>query len=63
MNHERHGSVTGSKKDPNGTLCVKNIKNRDRPIEKAAYDKRLSPRSWGASKCAFRHVGPAMTVV
>ena len=24
---------------------------------------RLNPRSWGASKCAFRHVGPAMTVV
>ena len=23
----------------------------------------LSPRSWGASKCAFRHLGPAMTVV
>ena len=42
VDHERHGSVTGSKKDPNGTLCVKNIKNRDRPIEKAAYDKRTS---------------------
>ena len=23
----------------------------------------LNPRSWGASKCAIRHVGPAMTVV
>ena len=27
VTHERHG---GSRKDPNGTLCVKNIKNRDR---------------------------------
>ena len=23
---------------------------------------RLNARSWGASKCAIRHVGPAMTV-
>ena len=23
----------------------------------------LAPQSWGASKCAIRHVGPAMTVV
>ena len=26
-------------------------------------DFGLNPRSWGASKCAIRHVGPAMTVV
>ena len=24
---------------------------------------RLKARSWGGSKCAIRHVGPAMTVV
>ena len=34
--HERYGS---SKKEPNGTLSVRNLKNRDRPIEKAARDK------------------------
>ena len=27
------------------------------------FQPRLNPRSWGASKCAIRHVGPAMTVV
>ena len=26
-------------------------------------DPGLAARSWGASKCAIRHVGPAMTVV
>ena len=28
-----------------------------------AGNPRLKARSWGASKCAIRHVGPAMTVV
>ena len=36
VTHERHGN---SRKDTNGTLRVKNIKNRDRPLEKAAHDK------------------------
>ena len=34
--HERYGS---SKKFPNGTLCVSNLKNRDRPIEQEARNK------------------------
>ena len=32
-------------------------------LSKAQNESRLNPRSWGASKCAIRHVGPAMTVV
>ena len=27
------------------------------------FNRGLAARSWGASKCAIRHVGPAMTVV
>ena len=33
------------------------------PAANRLADQGLNPRSWGASKCAIRHVGPAMTAV
>ena len=59
VNDERYGS---SRKDPNGTLCFKDIKNRDRPIEKAAHDQSISRAlaSWLPSKLVWALFWPRL---